>query len=435
MIGFAGLSHLGIVSSITAASRGYAVNAYDPNSALCGELTDGNLPIFEPDLQDLFAVCRSGIRFTNEAAALKECELIFFSADVPTNKDNCADLSHLRRLIDSVAAHASPHAVLVILSQVPPGFTRRIRDNLRAVHRAVEMAVYYQVETLIFGRAVERALHPERIIVGCENASSILPKVLSAFLEGFNCPVLRVQYESAELAKISINVCLAASIGVANTLSELCEALGADWAEITPALRLDRRIGPHAYLTPGLGIGGGNLERDLVTASSLASTYGVNGSILSALVLHSSHRRNWVNKALQTYVMSHYRNPTLAIWGLSYKAGTKSTKNSPSLTLLESLTDIPVRIYDPQAELDGEYRPYVTQVSSPLDACKGADALVIMTAWEEFSAIAPSTLRRIMSGRVVIDPAAAWDRHEAFEAGFLYCGLGAPALAPNEPID
>lgn len=427
MIGFVGLSHLGIVSSVATASKGHQVIAYDPDSQLCSQLSNGVIPIFEPGLQELFDACRSHIQFADRTTALEQCELIYFSADTPTDKDNRASLSSIRELLDQAVAHVSPGATLVVLSQVPPGFTRALRNDLRS-----EMFVCYQVETLIIGRAVERALHPERIIIGCERPSQGLPRVLSSFLETFTCPVFAVLYESAELAKVAVNVYLAASIGVTNTLSELCESIGADWAEIAPVLKLDKRIGPHAYLTPGLGVGGGNIERDLMTASSLASDYGVNYAILSALAMHSSHRRNWLRKTLEARVLPRYKAPTLAIWGLSYKPGTQSTRNSPSLDLIDALNNsLPVRVYDPEASLSGRCLSNVVQVSSALAACEGADALIIMTGWDEFAGISPFTIRKIMSGTVVVDVAAVWDRQAAVKAGFEYYSLGARPSLPE----
>lgn len=432
MIGFAGLSHLGIVTSVATASKGHRVCAFDPDSVLCRRLKAGDLPLLEPGLPELFAACQSRIWFTDDVAALKECGLIFFSMDVPTDKNNRSDLSSLHRLIDKVAARASQGTVLVVLSQVPPGFTRDLVDANKGIYGSQGLQVFYQAETLIFGCAVERALRPERFIVGCNNPDSALPPLYKEWLDTWDCPILPMRYESAELTKISINLYLAASIGVANTLSELCEVSGADWLEIVPALRLDRRIGPHAYLIPGLGIAGGNIERDLVAASILAGKNNVDPSILSALAVHSGQRRNWIVKALQRHVFPRYRNPRLAVWGLSYKPGTRSTKNSPSLTLLESFPELPMRVYDPQANLGNRCYSNVKEVPSALEACEGAHALIIMTAWEEFISIPPSKMRGLMSGHVVIDPVAAWDRSTANEAGFLYCTLGAPPSQPKE---
>ena len=170
-------------------------------------------------------------------------------------------------------------ALLVILCQVPPGFTRLIAWPASQL--------YYQVETLIFGRAVERALHPERFIVGCASSLQPIDIRLLGYLQTFDCPILPMKYESAELAKISINIFLVASVTIANTLAELCEQIGADWSEIVPSLRLDKRIGNYAYLNPGLGISGGNLERDLSTVMTYAQKHNTDASVVAAAMAHS----------------------------------------------------------------------------------------------------------------------------------------------------
>src|SRR5262249_55842422 len=147
--------------------------------------------------------------------------------------------------------------------------------------------LYYQVETLVFGRAVERATQPERYIIGCADPQRPLPAPYQALLGAFGCPLLPMRYESAELAKIAINCCLVASVSVANTLAELSEGIGADWGEISPALKLDRRIGAYSYLSPGLGIAGGNLERDLATVLRLSEATGSEASVIASFVRNS----------------------------------------------------------------------------------------------------------------------------------------------------
>lgn len=428
MIGFAGLSHLGIVSSVATASKGYEIVAYDPDPALCDRLSNGRLPILEPDLPDLLAANRSRIRFTSDATALSKCELIVFSVDITTDKNNRGDLSPLQWLIDKVVAHASPGTVLVVLSQVPPGFTRKLADRLKRLHDDRGVQLFCQVETLIFGRAVERAVHPERFIVGCNDPNSALPAPYAEFLKAFSCPILQMQYESAELAKISINMCLVSSVCVANTMAELCEAIGTDWSEIVPALKLDKRIGPHAYLSPGLGIAGGNLERDMVTVSTLASEFGTDAGVVDAWLSNSRHRRDWVLKALHSVVMSRSKDPIIAIWGLAYKPNTMSTKNSPSLALIEALGPFSVRACDPQVVLKSHSSQNVVQVESALDACRGADALVIMTPWREFSAIGMIEVRELMRGRVIVDPFSTLDASLCAELGFSHFRLGSPVI-------
>jgi len=165
---------------------------------------------------------------------------------VPTDDRGGSDLAPLDALLATVDAALGKDAVLVILSQVPPGFTRARLKPGRILH--------YQVETLVFGRAVERATLPERFIVGCADPAKPLPPAMETFLKAFGCPILPMRLESAELAKISINMCLVAAVSVTNVLADLCERINADWSEIAPALKLDKRIGQFAYLAPGLGL-------------------------------------------------------------------------------------------------------------------------------------------------------------------------------------
>src|SRR5262249_51801195 len=161
------------------------------------------------------------------------------------------------------------------------------------------------------------------------------------------CPVLPMRYESAELAKISINCCLVASITVANVLAELSESIGADWTEIVPALRRDRRIGPHSYLSPGLGIAGGNLERDLRTVLELAGKNGTDAGIVNAWIANSRHRRDWCWRVLQDRVVKTNPTARIGVLGLAYKEHTHSIKNSPALALLARLRGMDLRVHDP----------------------------------------------------------------------------------------
>jgi UDPglucose 6-dehydrogenase len=342
---------------------------------------------------------------------------------VQTDECNQSKIDEYPGRIEEIAKVAMQGAILVVLSQVPPGFTRKIADRIRKVRP--DLTVLYQVETLIFGRAVERAMQPERFIIGCGDPDAPLPDRYAGFLDAFQCPLLPMRYESAELAKISINMCLVASVTTANTLAELCEAIGADWSEIAPALKLDRRIGPHAYLAPGLGIAGGNLERDLITVRTLAHEHGTNAGIVDAWLVNSQSRREWVLRTLHTQILSRLHKPTIAVWGLAYKPDTTSTKNSPALALLDALRPFAVQTYDPRVRLENSAYSNVRQSATALDACVGADVLAIMTPWKDFAGIAPRHLAERMRGRVVIDPFAILDHRKFAEHGFMSHRLGA----------
>src|SRR5262249_36843979 len=188
---------------------------------------------------------------------------------------------------------------------------------------------------------------PERFIVGVADPRKPLHAALQAYLGSFGCPILPMAYESAELAKISINFCLVASISVANTLAEICEHVGADWSDIAPALKLDKRIGPGAYLAPGLGIAGGNLERDLRTIIKIGEAENTDVGVVRAWLANSAHRKEWTWKTLKTEVLSPNADATIAVLGLAYKENTHSTKNSPSLALLENLRGKSIKVHDP----------------------------------------------------------------------------------------
>ena len=427
MIGFAGLSHLGIVSSVAYASKGFEVVAYDENPTLCDNLNNQYLEILEPGLPELLKASLSHVRFTSDVSALGECNIIFFSEDTPTNEDNLSDLSKIHRLVKEIVPHAKMDAVLVILSQVPPGFTRKLDEYLRQLYPSNGFKIFCQVETLIFGQAVERAVHPERFIVGCLESQHPLPEAYSELLASFNCPILPMRYESAELAKISINMMLVSSISTTNTLAEICEAINADWFDIVPALKADKRIGPHAYLNPGLGISGGNLERDLATVTSLSKEHGTNASVIDAWISNSRHRVNWALKTLHAQVISHCDDTTIAVWGLSYKPDTKSTKNSPALDLIEALSPFKVKAYDPQAMMSNVGLSNFSQVKTASDAIQEADGLVIMTPWKEFSSIDVPSVLELMRGRVIVDPFGSLNKTTVSQTNFSLFTLGSSA--------
>jgi UDPglucose 6-dehydrogenase len=419
IVGFAGMTHLGINSAAATAARGFRVIGYDSDCAVIERLHAGDPPVVEPGLAEMLAENTARLTFSASIAALKGCDVVYIAADVPTDDDARSDLVPIRRLIDRVAANLRHDAILVILCQVPPGFTR-------ALDGVPKERLIYQVETLIFGRAVERAMHPERFIIGCVEPGRELPPRYREVLEAFGCAILPMRYESAELAKISINFCLVASIGVANTLAEVSEAIGADWSEIVPALRLDRRIGPYAYLTPGLGIAGGNLERDLRTVLSLVDDSKADTGIITAWIANSAHRKDWCWRVLDERLLTRDADARIAVLGLAYKENTHSTKNSPSLALLAHLDGRQVNVHDPI--VPGSVVPFANSFPDELTCAKDADALVLATPWPQYRKLALSDLRRVMRGRLLIDPYRLLDGDAAAAAGFEYHTLGMPAL-------
>jgi UDPglucose 6-dehydrogenase len=264
---------------------------------------------------------------------------------------------------------------------------------------------------------------PERIIVGCPDEDGPLPDALQTFLETFACPVLPMRLESAEFTKISINCQLASNITLANVLAELCTKIGGDWAEVAPALKLDRRIGMHAYLTPGLGIGGGNIERDLATVLKLSAEHGTHAGPIRAIAEDSAFRKDWVLRTLREAFPNNTR-PRLGVLGLAYKENTSSVKNSPALALIAQVRDCPVQAYDPLVSVSVVDHPDISAAASALEAVRGTDAIAIMTPWPEFRSLAASALVASMRGRLLLDPYRLLAPAEARAAGLDYRTLG-----------
>jgi UDPglucose 6-dehydrogenase len=418
-VGFAGMTHLGIVSATAVAAKGFPVICYDPDSSLTSALANGSLPIVEPGLPELLAANGSSQRFSDQIDHLSECDIVYIAPDVPTDDTGKSDLTGIRLLIEAVAKVLGPDSIMVILCQVPPGFTRGLRHLPPA-------RLYYQVETLVFGRAIERATQPERYIIGCASPDQPLDKRFSRLLDAFSCPILQMRYESAELAKISINMCLVASISVANTLAELCEKLGADWSEITPALKLDRRIGQYSYLAPGLGIAGGNLERDLATVERLAAEYATDSSIVGAWIQNSRHRRDWAARAIRAALLDSKPEATIAVWGLAYKENTHSIKNSPSVATIAQLKAATVRAHDPSVPDSAVTHLNIARFDDPLEAARSAEALMILTPWPQYRDIRPEDIARVLSKRIVIDPYSVINQKDAWRHRFIHYTLGRP---------
>lgn len=422
VVGFAGMTHLGINSAAATAARGFPVLGYDCDAALIQRLAQRDLPIVEPGLDELVAANQDRLSFSSDTADLARCDIVYIAADVPTDDNAKSDLTPILALIDAVASKLQPHAVMVVLCQVPPGFTRSISS-------VPHDRLVYQVETLVFGRAVERAMYPERFIIGLADPARGLPPKVEQVLRAFDCPLLPMCYESAELAKISINFCLVASVTVANTLAEVSEAIGADWSEIVPALKLDKRIGQFAYLAPGLGISGGNLERDLHTVLDIAAVKKTEVGVVEAWIANSHWRKDWLFRTLDQVVLKAKPDARIAVLGLAYKENTHSTKNSPSLLLLRQLESREVCVHDPV--VPASVVPWARGAETALETARGADVLVIATPWPEYRQLDPAELAGVMNGRVIIDPYRMVDGEGAAKAGFVTHVLGRSASSPQ----
>jgi UDPglucose 6-dehydrogenase len=394
-LSFFGMSHLGLVYSTVYAHQGFDVLCYDSSQSLVLNLQNGLFTINEPGLDELALTNKKRITYSNKLEDASHCDLAFLSLDVATDENGNAILDNFEQM-DSVLP---PHVPLIILSQIPIGFCETKSKSMSRV-------LIYQVETLVFGNAISRAIAPERIIIGFTSTTAKLPANYLLTLQTFDCPQFIMSYNSAELCKMAINFFLASTITSTNFLSEICEIVGANWNEVTPALKLDQRIGKFAYLSPGLGISGGNLERDINALRKVAETSHSQCAKFANVILEmSTYQKGWAQKYVREFVEKSERNHNvIGLWGLSYKENTDSMKNSPSVEFLKSLpNDVQVVAFDPLVKSLPISNPNSTLAEDHMAMLAKVDALFILTPWKHFKKNLSDVLRAF-NGSLIVDP-------------------------------
>ena len=392
-IGFVGMSHLGLNYAVASAIKGYNVVCYDENRRLIDLLNSKQIPYFEKNLKKNLTKKFNSLEFTINKKKLVSCNLIFISKDVPTNNYGKSNLKIIKKIINSVLKIIKKNTIIVILCQVPPGFTKSIKWD--------KNNLYYQVETLIYSNAQKRALKPERIIIGKYKNKNI-SNAYSLYLRKFDCPIIEMDYESAELTKICINIYLISQVTNTNLLSDTAQNIGADWNKITEALKLDKRIGKHCYLKPGLGISGGNLERDLTTLSKFISRSFVYSNYIKNIKNISDYRKNWILRKFNEIIPQIKNLKKIGVLGLAYKEGTNSIKNSPSINFINNIKNkaIKINVFDPKIK-NFHSKKRVKNQNNLKDLLKDSQMLIIGTPWKIFKSIDFSNYSNI---KKIIDP-------------------------------
>jgi len=414
-VGFVGLSHLGICSLLSVASKNFKVYGLDNNIEKIDLLKKKITNIKEKNLDKYLNKYFKNITFTSNYNNLSNCNIIYISQDVTTDSLGNSKLINVTKYINKALKFLNKNACLVILCQVPPGFTRKIKWPQRQL--------FYQVETLIFGNSIKRASFPERIIIGTHSLALNKKSNFSILLNSFKCPIIPMSYESAELSKISINMLLIANVTTANILSELCEKIGANWSQIVPALRLDKRIGKYAYINTGLGLSGGNLERDLTSLSKLVIKKSSSSKVINAFMHNSEINKKWVIDLFKEKSLKLKKNSKIGILGLTYKENTHSIKNSPSIDLINKISFKKIYCYDPCADLKGIFLN-INRCDNVKSVIEDTDILVLMTKWKEFDNITIDMLILLMKGKIIIDPFGILRDLKLNNFGFKYFAKG-----------
>jgi UDPglucose 6-dehydrogenase len=358
------------------------------------------------------------LRFTGSFPdGLEGVEFAFVSIDTPVGPHDDSDLEPIWRAVDEIRSAGPESLVVVITAQVPVGTSERIREKLG--HR---MQVAYVPEFLRLGTALETFRNADRFVIGADDAA--LAARLSGIYMPLGRPIRVTDVRSAEMGKHASNAWLATSVSFINQIADLCEQVGADVTEVATILKLDQRIGPKAFLNAGVGYAGGTLGREIRALQRLGQLRGVSTELFDAVDAVNQQRMNHVMNRVRM-VQPVLKDVPVAVFGLTYKAGTSTLRRSASLTLISELASAGARVsaYDPLAHVDDSTDlPPFTLHREPREALRHASTLILMSRWP--IDLPPRKAVELMARPVVVDTGNHLDPVVAKEAGFEYCGLG-----------
>jgi UDPglucose 6-dehydrogenase len=434
-----GTGYVGLVTGTCFAEVGNDVMCLDLDAGKIETLNRGGVPIHEPGLQDMIRrnVAGGRLRFTTDIdAAVTHGTLQFIAVGTPPDEDGSADMQYVIAAARNIGSRMVDSKVIVDKSTVPVGTADRVRETIAAelARRGVDLpfAVASNPEFLKEGAAVEDFMRPDRVVIGSddERAIGLLRAVYAPFQRNHE-RLLVMDVRSAELTKYAANAMLATRISFMNELANLADALGADIEHVRRGIGSDPRIG-YRFLYPGAGYGGSCFPKDVKALQATAKHHGRSLEILAAVEsVNDTQKKRLLEKITQRLGVD-LANKTFAVWGLAFKANTDDMREAPSQTVIRGLLDrgASVTAYDPVA-MDEARRVFGTAsrlayAASPMDAVTGADALVVVTEWQEFRSPDFSQLRRTLRQPLLFDGRNLFDPKEVRAAGLEYFGIGRP---------
>jgi UDPglucose 6-dehydrogenase len=426
-----GTGYVGLVSGACFADFGHDVICVDKDTAKIAALTRGEVPIFEPGLNDLVAAnTRAGrLTFTNDlAGAVKAADAVFIAVGTPSRRgDGHADLSFVYDAAREIASAIDGFTVVITKSTVPVGTGDEVERIIREASPQAEVAVVSNPEFLREGAAIQDFKHPDRIVVGSEDARA--REVMSELYRPLylnRSPILFTDRRTAELIKYAANAFLATKITFINEIADLAEKVGADVQEVARGIGLDNRIGSK-FLHAGPGFGGSCFPKDTVALLKTGLDHQAPLRIIEAVVAVNDARKRAMARKVSAALDGELRGKTVAVLGLTFKPNTDDMRESPSIPLITALQDMgaKVRAYDPTGM--EQAKPLVANVAFCKDAyacAEGASALVIVTEWEQFRALDFARLKKVMERPVLVDLRNVYRPEEVARHGFVYESVG-----------
>jgi UDPglucose 6-dehydrogenase len=427
-----GGGYVGLVSGACFAEFGSDVAVVEVDPVRLKALRSGRMPIYEPGLDQLVAenVQAGRLLFTDDlSGALDDAEAVFIAVGTPARRgDGHADLSYVYAAVEQVALKLSGYAVVVTKSTVPVGTGRRITEIIRQVRPDLEFDVASNPEFLREGNAIGDFMRPDRVVIGAESdrAREVLRRLYRP-LYLIEAPIVFTGIEAAELTKYASNAFLAMKVTFINEMADICERVGADVHDVARGIGLDGRIG-RKFLHPGPGFGGSCFPKDTLALVRIAQECGAASRLVESVVAVNDARKAAMASRVIAACGGTVRRKTIAVLGLTFKPETDDMRDAPSIPIIARLIQdgAIVRAFDPKGmdQAKPALPSEVIYCRDALDAATEADALVLITEWNEFRALSPPQLATAMHGRIVVDLRNVYDPDAMCQAGFHYVGVG-----------
>jgi UDPglucose 6-dehydrogenase len=432
-IAMIGTGYVGLVTGTCFAEFGHHVTCVDKLEEKIKTLKEGNIPIYEPGLDTMVAknVAEGYLHFTtNLADAVPDAEAVFIAVGTPTSRrgDGYADLTYIYAAAKEVAEFLNGYTVIVDKSTVPVGTARQVARIIRETNPEADIDVASNPEFLREGAAIADFMHPDRVVIGIESERS--EQVLREIYQPLylrDTPIVSTTIETAELTKYAANAFLAVKISFINEIASVCEAVGANVTDLAKGIGMDSRIGSK-FLHPGPGYGGSCFPKDTLALMRLVQEYGESLRIVEAAVEVNAAQKARMVKKIRDALGGSEAGKTLAVLGLTFKPETDDMRDAPALTILPALLEkgATVRAHDPKGmEEAKKYLPKgVEYVSGAYEACEGADAVILMTEWNQYRALDFERLKGSMKTPIFIDLRNVYDPASLKNLGFSYVGVG-----------
>ena len=428
-----GTGYVGLVSGACFSEFGFQVCCVDKNQDKIDNLKNNIMPIYEPGLESLVIKNKEAGRLTfsnNIDKEIQKADIVFIAVGTPTRRgDGHADLTYVYEAAEKIAKNLNGYTVIVTKSTVPVGTGIEVKKIIKRINPNAKFDVASNPEFLREGNAIEDFMRPDRVVVGIENnkAKEIIYSIYKPLFL-IETPILFTDLKTAELIKYSANAFLAVKISFINQMADLCEKVGADVHDVARGMGLDKRIGSK-FLHPGPGYGGSCFPKDTLALIQTAKLYDTDISIVETVVQYNQKRKSDMASKIIKIFNGKTENKKISILGLAFKPGTDDMRDSPALDIIPKLQEVGFKIsaFDPIAMKEAKSLLNNIVFSENIEDClKDADALVILTEWNEFRGLTATKLKQLMKGNILIDLRNALNPENFNESEFTLIQIGRP---------